>query len=1214
MKSRILKVTRIVALLSGAISIVKADYPSTISNLNPVAYWRLEETTPPPPADVANNLGTLGESADGFYLGTSAHPSPGALVGSSDTACYYDGVAGTYTMVPYSPSLNPAAPFSVEAWLNPSAQFEVGSTTVTCALSSGQFAAPRTGWLLYQSETGWNFRMYDNNGAATSLSITGGPAPTAGQWHHLVAVYDGTTVTLYVNGQVAAEGTPTGYVPGASGGLAIGGRADASFYWNGSADEVAVYPSALSATAVAAHYANGNSAAPTTPYQSLVLAASPLVYYRLGDAAYTPPSSLPLASSEGSAGSAADGSFYPGMTVGAPGPRPPEYSGFEALNAGGAFNGAAGHVGTSYSLNDLTEFSVVGWVQRGKAHSGRGGYFGQNDLLEFGDADAGVNIELYVQARGGNIKAAYPFADDEWGQFAIVASPTNIVLYANGLELGRMTGPVDSYSSSSYYFNIGGGGIFNTTGDHFLGRIDEVAVLPTALTPTQVQELYFSSEVTPTITRQPALPVRPVYAGYTLSLSVEARGSDPLSYQWRRDGEDLDGLKASALEIAGITESLAGLYDVVVTNPFGAVTSAPVKVEILAADGVAPTLRYAAGLSSFNKARIWFSKPLDPVTAQNPSNYQIPGLTVNGAVLVAAPGLEGDSIIELTTATQSPDFTYTVTVSGVKDQMLPAATIAPGSTITFQSWALAQGVLRFEHYDNLPNATDEAITAALADPRVMAGTPTTLGALVGRFDTRTFFADDSHESYLARITGFITPTESGEYYFFLSSDDAGRVYLSANETLPDPETDTPIAIERDCCGAFSEPDAGDLATTATPISLQAGKMYAILVLLKEGGGGDYLRVGWRKTTEDTPAASLPPIPGQYFASYVDPNSEVAFTLEPTDELVQPPAVPVGFTNLSFATGDGGLFVTNTTPEPPGPFYYDSSSGAWTADGPPKDGCGGPYNSRLISPEYVVPTNQAVTLTFSHRYSFEGDYWDGGQLLISVNGGDFVVVPKESFIANGYATGRTIQGNGVINGQYAFNGDSPGYAGGQFTTTTAYLGVLAAGDRVAVQFLAAWDDCSGANAPAWAIESLAFATMPPLTAVVFESEATVTRQGMPVPFTYQWQRNDGSGFADILNATGASYSFFAINAADLAATFRVVAGIPGNYVPSEGVKAVAATAVPTLFISNNGDSVTMTYTGNLESAPSLSGPFGTVVGASSPYVTTAGGTAFYRAVQ
>jgi hypothetical protein len=72
--------------------------------------------------------------------------------------------------------------------------------------------------------------------------------------------------------------------------------------WNGAADEFALYPSALSAATVAAHYANGTSASPSTPYQNLVLSASPIAYYRLGEATYTAPTSRPVAVNTGSAG------------------------------------------------------------------------------------------------------------------------------------------------------------------------------------------------------------------------------------------------------------------------------------------------------------------------------------------------------------------------------------------------------------------------------------------------------------------------------------------------------------------------------------------------------------------------------------------------------------------------------------------------------------------------------------------------------------------------------------------------------------------------------------------------------------------------------------------------------------------------------------------------------------------------------------------------
>src|SRR6185312_13626929 len=116
-----------------------------------------------------------------------------------------------------------------------------------------------------------------------------------------------------------------------------------------------------------------------------------------------------------------------------------------------------------------------------------------------------------------------------------------------------------------------------------------------------------------------------------------------------------------------------------------------------------------------------------------------------------------------------------------------------------------------------------------ANARVIADKPTTEGYISGKFDTRSIFPDDTHEQYLARITGWIVPTETDDYYFFLRSDDAGRLYLSQDQSIPDPLTTEPIAIESDCCGAFMDPGT-DPATTANPIHLTANQRYGVLAL------------------------------------------------------------------------------------------------------------------------------------------------------------------------------------------------------------------------------------------------------------------------------------------------------------------------------------------------------------------------------------------------
>ena len=607
-----------VLAFSSAATDVRADYATTVLANHPAAYWRLNETTPVPAGDAAFNSGSLGASANGFYSGTAFHPANGALVGSADTAAAYDGTASSITAVPYQPALNPNAPFTVEAWFSPNVEYAAGSGTLNCALSCGHFASPRSGWLIYQSETGWNFRMYAQSGTAVSASVTGGTAPVAGNWYHVVAVYDGSTVVVYVNGVASTPATPSGYVPGTDGALYIGGRSDNSFWWNGAADEVALYPKALTAAEVTAHYQNGISASPATPYDQLVTAAGPLAYYRLNEAPYNPPATLPVAKNDGSLGAGGDGSYNPGMAVGVAGPSAPKYHGFGANNTAGAFNGVLGAVTTPVTLNDLPAFTVMGWVKRGAVKSGRGGYFGQNDLLEFGDANSGASIEAWINAYGGNIVVNYPFPDNEWGFIALTGNDTKSVLYFNGSVAATKDGSVASYGTSSYFFNIGGGGIFNPTGDYFLGNIDEVAVFTEALSEQKIKEIFYAAEVAPFIVTQPQPPAGAVYAGGSVTITVVADGTPNLTYQWRKGGNELSGKTGASLTLDNLTVNDSGSFDVIVGNAYGTATSTAVQVNVQPANPPVITKQPAANVR-FAGAKATFSVD---VTGTPPFTYQ----------------------------------------------------------------------------------------------------------------------------------------------------------------------------------------------------------------------------------------------------------------------------------------------------------------------------------------------------------------------------------------------------------------------------------------------------------------------------------------------------------------------------------------------------------------------------------------------------------------
>jgi hypothetical protein len=176
---------------------------------------------------------------------------------------------------------------------------------------------------------------------------------------------------------------------------------------------------------------------------------------------------------------------------------------------------------------------------------------------------------------------------------------------------------------------------------------------------------------------------------------------------------------------------------------------------------------------------------------------------------------------------------------------------------------------------------------------------------------------------------------------------------------------------------------------------------------------------------------------------------------------------------NFGSGNGGFSVANTGGVT-GPWTYNPA-GFWATAG--EGNAGSPSSSALISPTLTAPGAGPVSLTFSHRHSFEKDttVWDGGQVRLSVNGGAFVTVPGASFSSGGYTD--TVGGNNALTGQSAFSGDSAGYGAGTFTTSVANLGSLAAGNTFRVQFLGAWDEFATGTVPNWAIDSVTITAVP-----------------------------------------------------------------------------------------------------------------------------------------
>lgn len=593
-RSYITYLALIAGTLCSSAPLAKADYESEILSENPLAYFRFNDGVATDDVDAATNLGSLGATGRGSYSTTIVHNVTGALAAGTNAA---GRVVNSGMSVLYQPALNNQGSFTVEVWLKPSVASTPG---LTCAIASVNVASPRMGWLIYQGTdtAGFNFRTYNKNATSTAVSISSGdaggnnPVLNTSSWYHVAAVWDDTAKVgkIYVNGVLEATSpviTVTGtatreYEANTDQSFTIGARSDGAFAWAGDVDEPAYYNTALSDSQIAAHYNNGVNASPPVSYDTAVLADSPVGYWRLGEPVFVP-RTPPVADNSGSLGNSADGGYVGGAKNTLTGPDSASgFLGFGASNSALALKTGNGNVATALALlSNRSKFTVTGWVKRGATKSTRGGYFGQNDTLEFGDAGSGTLVEAWNSAAGQLVTTApYPIPDNTWGQITYTADGTSVRLYINGVQVTSLSGNISNYGSSPFNFNIGGGGVFNATGDYFLGEIDEVAVFDKALSTGRVKQLYDVAvgTIPPTVALAPTItPGNVVAEGLPYTLTVDPAGTPPFTYQWKKGGIAIPGAESITYTVPNAVANSPAIdpfeYTCEVTNSYGSVTS-----------------------------------------------------------------------------------------------------------------------------------------------------------------------------------------------------------------------------------------------------------------------------------------------------------------------------------------------------------------------------------------------------------------------------------------------------------------------------------------------------------------------------------------------------------------------------------------------------------------------------------------------------------------
>ena len=231
--------------------VTSSAYRSAVLADNPIVYWRMGSAVRTVPDETGHGNDLLVQGASGsFELGAK-----GALVGDDDTAIRFDGRDGRGIATDAAPFDFPQkAPFTIELWamreeLEGGSPFqkildhEVGSQQNRTGFSLQVVVDPVEGGV---QATGFEYNAYDG-GDTRAL----GPLRPVGTWAHYAATFDGTKITVYVNG-VAGSSVPLNGVPTpAMADLIVGGPASNPF--PGTIDEVAIYDHVLGAARIVAH-------------------------------------------------------------------------------------------------------------------------------------------------------------------------------------------------------------------------------------------------------------------------------------------------------------------------------------------------------------------------------------------------------------------------------------------------------------------------------------------------------------------------------------------------------------------------------------------------------------------------------------------------------------------------------------------------------------------------------------------------------------------------------------------------------------------------------------------------------------------------------------------------------------------------------------------------------------------------------------------------
>jgi len=506
---------------------------------DPVAYWRLAETTGAPYID-----------SIGGHNGTSCTGGncPQPVSGQIGAAQQFNG-NNTGIDVPAASAFNWAADgsFTLALWTQ-------GIAGSTCngenqvMMGRDDDSSELHWWIGCLDDGRTHFSLNDNGGDGTGLF---GPVVNDGGWHQIIAVRDGAAgmTRLYVNGvEVDSAAFSHGAnFASATAPLNVGWlNLWPGYHYQGMLDDIVIYDRALGAAEIAQHYTNGvngqswigdpaeptatsiptstpDPAAPTatntpTATATPVISQDPIAYWQLAEGSGAPY----IDNIGGYHGTSCVGGNCPQSASG-------QIGGAQQFN--GSNTGIDVPAAPAFNWPADTSFSLALWVQipAGSVCAGNEVMLGRRDdgssLFWWLGCLEGGNLHFSLSDRSGQESfldsGSVLINDGNWHQIVAVrdATANTIRMYLDGVEIASQ--PViysSDFGSTTAPLQIGS--LYKPWSEsyHFQGLLDDIAVYNRALSGTEIAEHYTnglngqgwtSNAAAPSVTSTPTATATP---------------------------------------------------------------------------------------------------------------------------------------------------------------------------------------------------------------------------------------------------------------------------------------------------------------------------------------------------------------------------------------------------------------------------------------------------------------------------------------------------------------------------------------------------------------------------------------------------------------------------------------------------------------------------------------------------------------------------------